>query len=198
MEVRPLQGSKTVAQVAIVGEKVFLRRPARRDLEEFIALNRESARSHRGLVSPPTQLEQFNVFLKKCGRADCACFLVCRTDDGVILGSINLSQIFRGGFQNAYLGYYIGAQYSGQGHMTEAVELMLRYAFEHLRLHRLEANIQPGNVASIALVKRLGFLREGYSRRYLKICGRWRDHERWAIIAEDWQARRKRSRNRDI
>ncbi|MCM3873820.1 MAG: GNAT family N-acetyltransferase [Pyrinomonadaceae bacterium] len=180
-----------IKNAAIVGERVFLRPPARRDLQEFTALNRASARFHRGLVSPPTQPEQFNAFLKKCRRSDCACFIVCRVDDGVIVGSINLSQIFRGGFQNAYLGYYIGAAYAGQKHMTEAVELMLRYAFQHLKLHRLEANIQPGNVGSIALVKRAGFVREGYSRRYLKICGRWRDHERWAIVAEDWHARNK-------
>jgi len=73
--------------------------------------------------------------------------------------------------------------------MTEAIALMLRYAFADLRLHRIEANIQPGNVASIALVKRAGFVKEGFSRRYLKIGGRWRDHERWAILAEDWRAR---------
>jgi ribosomal-protein-alanine N-acetyltransferase len=102
---------------------------------------------------------------------------------------MSLSQIFRGGFQNAYLGYYIGAKHAGQGYMTEALRLALRYAFEHLKLHRLEANIQPANVASIALVKRAGFIREGYSRRYLKICGRWRDHERWAMLAEDWKAK---------
>ena len=98
-----------------------------------------------------------------------------------------MSQIFRSGFQNAYLGYYVGAQYAGQGHMTEALQLLLRFAFKDLRLHRLEANIQPGNVASIALVKRAGFVLEGYSKRYLKICGRWRDHERWAILADDWK-----------
>jgi ribosomal-protein-alanine N-acetyltransferase len=182
----------------IVGERVFLRPLAGRDLKEFISLNRASARLHRGLVSPPTQPDQFKAFLKRCRRADCLCLLVCRIDDGVILGWISLSQIFRGGFQNAYLGYYVGAQYCGRGHMTEAIQLMLRYSFEQLKLHRLEANIQPGNVASIALVKRAGFVREGYSRRYLKICGQWRDHERWAIIAEDWQARRKRSRQRAI
>lgn len=175
----------------IVGERLFLRPPTRRDLEEFTSLNRASARFHRGLVSPPTQPDEFNDFLEKCRRADCLSLLVCCVDDGVIVGSINLSQIFRGGFQNAYLGYHVGAQYSNQRHMTEAIQLVLRYSFEHLKLHRLEANIQPGNVASIALVKRAGFVREGYSRRYLKICGRWRDHERWAIIAEDWRARRK-------
>lgn len=71
--------------------------------------------------------------------------------------------------------------------MTEAMQLMLRYAFERLRLHRIEANVQPENSPSLALVKRAGFIREGYSRRYLKVCGRWRDHERWAILAEDWR-----------
>jgi [ribosomal protein S5]-alanine N-acetyltransferase len=177
---------------AVVGERVFLRPPMRRDLEEFIALNRASARLYRGLVTPPTQPEKFDTFLKRCARADCICLLVCRIDDGAIVGSINLSQIFRGGFQNAYLGYHVGAEHCNQGHMTEAIQLLLRYAFEDLKLHRLEANIQPGNEASIALVKRAGFVREGYSRRYLKIGGRWRDHERWAIIAEDWRARRKR------
>lgn len=183
---------------AIVGERVFLRPPASRDRDEFIALNRASARLHRGLVSPPTQPEEFNAFLKRCRRADCVCLLICRVADGAIVGSINLSQIFRGGFQNAYLGYYVGEGHSGQGHMTEAIHLMIRHAFENLKLHRLEANIQPGNVASIAMVKRAGFVREGYSRRYLKICGRWRDHERWAIIADDWREMRKRLSRRAI
>jgi ribosomal-protein-alanine N-acetyltransferase len=67
---------------------------------------------------------------------------------------------------------------------------MLRYAFKQLKLHRVEANIQPENVASIALVKRAGFVNEGYSRRYLKIGGQWRDHERWAILHEDWKTNR--------
>ena len=175
---------------ALIGRRVFLRSPTKRDLEEFIAVNRTSVRLHRGFASPPTNPEQFIAFLKRCRRADCACLLVCRVEGGAIVGSINLSQIFLGGFRSAYLGYYVGAHYSHQGYMTEAVELMLRHAFENLKLHRLEANIQPENHASIALVKRAGFIREGYSRRYLKICGRWRDHERWAIIAEEWQAKR--------
>jgi ribosomal-protein-alanine N-acetyltransferase len=190
---------QSVAKKAVVsGKRVFLRSPTSRDLEEFIALNRASTRFHRGLVSPPTEPEQFVSFLKRCRRVDCACFLVCRVDDGAIVGSINLSQIFRGGFQNAYMGYYVGAEYAGQGYMTEAIQLMLRYAFEHLKLHRLEANIQPENIASIALARRAGFVREGYSERYLKICGRWRDHERWAIVAEVWKSTRKHSRQRAI
>jgi ribosomal-protein-alanine N-acetyltransferase len=104
----------------------------------------------------------------------------------VLLGAINLSEIVRGKFQSCYLGYYIGPAYTGQGYMTEALQLMLATAYRRLRLHRVEANIQPNNAASIRLVKRAGFRREGYSPRYLKIGGRWRDHERWALLAENW------------
>jgi [ribosomal protein S5]-alanine N-acetyltransferase len=179
---------------AVLGTNIYLRFPRVADLKEFIALNRASKRLHRGVVSPPTQPEEFHALLERCSRDDFVCFVVCRIEDGAIAGAINLSQIFRGGFQNAYLGYYSGAEFAGRGYMTEAIDLVLKYAFENLRLHRLEANIQPQNLASIAIVKRAGFVLEGYSRRYLKICGRWRDHERWAIIAEDWRTSRKQRR----
>jgi ribosomal-protein-alanine N-acetyltransferase len=102
---------------------------------------------------------------------------------------INLSQIFRGGFQNAYLGYGLGVNFTGRGFMTEAIALVLRFAFKDLKLHRIEANVQPENLSSIAVLKRNGFTKEGFSRRYLKIGGKWRDHERWAIIAEDWKTK---------
>ena len=85
------------------------------------------------------------------------------------------------------------AERRGAGYMTEGFSLALRWVFGKLRLHRVEANIQPGNDVSRALVRRLGFRREGFSARYLKIGGRWRDHERWALVAEDW--RRHRSSN---
>src|SRR5215213_7524544 len=172
--------------------KVFLRPPTKGDREEFLALNRASRRLHRGLVSPPVEPLQFEDYVRRCGREDRACFFVCRVEDGRIVGVMNLSQIARGNLQGAYLGYYAGEPYAGRCYMTEGIRLLLRRAFEELKLHRIEANIQPGNLASIALVKRAGFVKEGYSRRYLKICGRWRDHERWAIIAEDWKAGRKR------
>ena len=180
----------------IVGERVFLRAPGKNDFEELLALSRASLRLHRGLAYPPRNTEEFATFLERCREPNCVCCFVCRVADGAILGSMNLSQIYRGGFQGAYLGYYVGAPFAGQGYMTEAIQLILRYAFEHLKLHRLEANIQPGNLASLALVKRAGFVREGYSRRYLRIGRRWRDHERWAIIAEDWKAGPTRQRIR--
>jgi len=171
----------------IEGKRIFLRRPEKGDEVEYLALNLHSTAFHRGLASPPTRPEQFAAFLERCSNDASACFFICRRTDAAILGSINLSQIFRGSFQSAYLGYQIGADFARQGYMTEAIALMLRYAFADLKLHRIEANIQPGNVASLALVKRAGFVKEGFSRRYLKIGGRWRDHERWTILAEDWR-----------
>ncbi len=97
-----------------------------------------------------------------------------------------MSQIFYRAFQNAYLGYYVDVNFAGQGLMSEGIRLAINHAFDTLGLHRVEANIQPENTNSINLVERLGFTKEGFSRRYLKINGKWQDHERWALTVEDW------------
>jgi ribosomal-protein-alanine N-acetyltransferase len=129
----------------------------------------------------------FRSYLARSKERTAACRLIWRHSDQVLLGAINLTEMVRGKFQSGFLGYYLGAAYAGHGYMTEALQLMLRIAFRDLRLHRVEANIRPGNQASSRLVRRAGFRLEGCSRRYLKIAGRWRDHERWALIAEDWR-----------
>jgi ribosomal-protein-alanine N-acetyltransferase len=116
--------------------------------------------------------------------------LACRNEDGAIVGFFNISNIIRGPLQSAFVGYGGVAAMAGRGYMTEGMRLVLRHAFLVLRLHRLEANIQPANTASIAPARRCGFEREGYSTRYLKVGGRWRDHERWAIWVERWRADR--------
>lgn len=96
---------------------------------------------------------------------------------------MNINSIIRGRFQCGSLSYAAFAPTAGNGYLTEGLGLVMRYAFEQLRLHRLEANIQPANHASLNLVRRLGFRREGYSPEMLFIDGAWRDHERWAITA---------------
>ena len=98
-------------------------------------------------------------------------------------GVININSIIRGRFQCGALAYAAFAPTAGQGYMSEGLDLVLRYAFEWLRLHRLEAQIQPGNHASLKLVRRSGFRKEGYSPDLLFIDGAWRDHERWAITS---------------
>jgi ribosomal-protein-alanine N-acetyltransferase len=111
--------------------------------------------------------------------------VVLRPEDGQLAGYFGLSQIFYGRFRSAYLGYYAFVPLAGQGYMRSGLELVLDHAFGKLRLHRVQASIQPGNERSIGLVRGAGFVKEGYGRRYLKIGGRWRDHEHWVMLAED-------------
>ena len=119
-------------------------------------------------------------------------YFVC-TETGELAGVIHISEIVRGGFQSAYLGYYAFVPYAGQGYMRAGLEKVVERAFSEHHLHRVEANIQPGNSRSIKLVKSLGFRCEGFSPRYLKIARRWRDHERWALTVEDWKKSSRRT-----
>jgi len=169
-------------------ERVYLRAPAAGDQEEFLTLMRNSVAFHQPWASAPTDGERFAAYLADAARSDFEAMLVCRHADDAILGFFNLSQIVRRSLQSAYLGYAVGEPFAGQGYMREGLRLVLRRAFGELRLHRVEANIQPGNQASLALAKSAGFRREGFSPRYLKIDGHWRDHERWAILVEYWRA----------
>jgi len=113
--------------------------------------------------------------------------LVCRRCDGVIVGKLSMSGIERGIQQSCHFGYWVGAAYARRGYTTEAVRLGLRYAFRTLKLHRVEANLIPENAASRGVVVAAGLRKEGFSPGYLKIRGRWRDHERWAVVREDWR-----------
>ena len=135
----------------------------------------------------PETPERYAQYVTRVNDPRFAPFLACRVEDGAIVGFLNISEIVRGSFKSAFVGYGGVAEYAGQGYMTEAMRLLLREAFTTIGLHRLEANIQPENLPSIALAKRSGFELEGFSPRYLKIGGRWRDHERWAIRAETWR-----------
>jgi [ribosomal protein S5]-alanine N-acetyltransferase len=174
----------------LAGKKCFLRYPTIEDCAEFIALSKSSRKFHRNLVNPPKDEESFERYIERNEAKENEFLLICQKDDGKIAGAINLSQIFRLSFQNCYLGYYLFADFTGKGIMTEAVGLILRHAFQNLKLHRVEANVQPENLPSIAVLQRNGFTKEGFSRKYLKIGGKWRDHERFAIIKEDWREKR--------
>ncbi|OLB66419.1 MAG: hypothetical protein AUG85_03745 [Gemmatimonadetes bacterium 13_1_20CM_4_66_11] len=173
---------------AEVATRIDLRAPRAGDAAEYIALNYQSKRFHAGLVSPPRTNAAFRLLLRRSRSRQCKCWFIVRRADQALLGAVEISQIVGGSFRSAYLGYHIGAPYARQGYMREALTAVLQLAFGRLRLHRLEANIQPRNRASIRLVKSLGFHREGYSPRYLKIAGQWRDHERWALLREGWPA----------
>lgn len=99
-----------------------------------------------------------------------------------MIGDLAFSNIVRGSFQSCHLGYKLDQAENGQGYMTEALTCAIRFAFEELHLHRIEANIIPRNLPSIRLVQRLGFVDEGLSRKYLKIQGVWEDHRHFALL----------------
>jgi ribosomal-protein-alanine N-acetyltransferase len=165
--------------------RVLLSHPTEADAAEFIARMRASRALHRPWLYPPLTPDEFRRYLAVLGERKVG-YLGRRRADGALIGYASVGEIVRGALQGAFLGYGGVAEFAGQGYMTELIRLVLRDAFTRLRLHRLEANIQPGNAASLALAARCGFEREGFSPRYLKIGGRWRDHERWAIRRETW------------
>jgi len=169
--------------------RVVLTTPTLDDEDEFLAANHASRAFHRPWAYNPLTPDAYRSYLRALSDRKVG-YLARRREDRALVGWVNLSEIVRGNFHSAYLGYCGYAEYTGQGYMTEALALVLREAYVTHGLHRVEANIQPGNAPSIALVKRLGFELEGMSPRYLKIGGRWRDHERWALRAETWRARR--------
>lgn len=167
------------------GPQAHIRRPTVQDADEFLSRVRDSRALHAPWVYPVTDARAFQTWLRQGRRADTERFLVAQNSDGAIVGVFNLNEIVRGGFQSAYMGYFAFEPFARRGYMKEGLELVLRYALGPLGLHRIEANVQPGNEASLALVRSAGFRREGFSPNYLSIAGTWRDHERWAITTED-------------
>ncbi|HEX4062119.1 MAG TPA: GNAT family protein [Streptosporangiaceae bacterium] len=173
------------AQPLEVGERVFLRPITAADEAEFTRLVRESARLHHPWMELPDNPGDFRDYVARFEPpADKIGLNVCARDTGALVGGVNMNNVVHGRFQNSALGYWAFANGVGRGYLTEGLRLVIRYAFGELGLHRLEANIQPGNEASIRLVKRNGFRYEGTSPDYLFINGAWRDHERWALTTE--------------
>ena len=164
--------------------EVVVRPVARQDAVELIRANLDSRAHHAPWVEPFTDQAGFEAWFARSQDDRQVGLVALHPETGLAVGVFNLSEIVRGSFQSAYLGYYGMAAFARRGLMTQALRLATRYAFDDLGLHRLEANIQPDNLASIALVRRVGFRMEGFSPRYLRIGGVWRDHQRWALLAD--------------
>jgi [ribosomal protein S5]-alanine N-acetyltransferase len=180
----------------ISGPRVYLRPPQRRDAAAFVAAALRSKRDHGRWTTAPATRTRFLAFVDRftspAALTTHASFLMFTRDEDAIAGVFNFSEIVRGAFRSTYLGYYGFTPYIGHGYMREGMALALDVAFRQLKLHRVEVNIQPTNLRSVALAERTGFTREGFSRRYVKIGGRWRDHVRFAMLDEDWRILRKR------
>jgi RimJ/RimL family protein N-acetyltransferase len=164
--------------------QIIIREPNKDDKEAFLRAMNSSQLLHRPWVNAPLTENDFDEYLRRSQLPNQKSFLVC-AQVNKIAGVFNVSEIVRGLFQNAYLGFYAVAEYAGQGYMSAGLKLVLAYVFTEMQLHRLEANIQPANSRSIQLVQSNGFRYEGYSPHYLKINNQWCGHERWAITKED-------------
>lgn len=178
---------------AIVGETIVLRAPQTSDHAEWAALRAAS----RDFLTPweptwPSDDLTRTAFRRRVKRyaedqrSDMAYpFFIFRRSDNVLVGGLTLANIRRGCAQAGSLGYWMGAPYARQGYMSAAVATVLPFAFATLRLHRVEAACIPGNNASIRLLEKTGFRREGFARQYLCINGIWQDHLLFARLRDD-------------
>jgi ribosomal-protein-alanine N-acetyltransferase len=180
---------------SLVGAGVFLRAPQMGDYADWVAL-REASRDFLTPWEPTWPADDltrgsFRRRIKRYSedqRSDLAYpFFIFRKSDGVLVGGLTLANVRRGCAQAGSLGYWMGAVYAGKGYMTGAVAAVLPFAFGTLRLHRVEAACIPANVASIRLLEKTGFRREGFARQYLCIDGVWQDHLLYARLKDDPQ-----------
>lgn len=166
----------------IENNNIYLTRLSAEHQSDFINSAVDSQKIHVPFVSPPSNEVEFQNYVKKNDFERNFNLVALHKKENSLIGIVSLNEVVRGAFQNAFLGYYVFKPFQGQGLMRQSLQLIETYAKDELKLHRLEANIQPDNKRSILLVQSIGFVKEGYSKNYLKINDRWCDHERWAKI----------------
>lgn len=164
---------------------VYIRELRPEDEKQFVWAMQKSRDFHYPFINAPCTIANFREYWNKCQLDGQKAYLAF-TQDHSLVGVFNLSGIVYGHFQSAYLGYYAAVDHAGKGLMSQGLKLVLQHIFLDLQLHRVEANIQPTNSVSIHFATKHGFLKEGFSPRYLQINGIWCDHFRFAITYEDW------------
>lgn len=168
-------------------EELVLRPPRERDGRPFLAAVEASRDLHATWVVPPRDVDGYLALLLRSRHRAHATYLAWAGDD--LVGLVGLNDMVRSNLSSASLGYYGFVPFAGRGWMRRALAHTISRAFTAHGLHRLEANVQPGNARSRALVSRLGFRLEGFSPRFLRVGGQWRGHERWALLADEWPER---------
>ena len=182
----------------IEGRELVLRPPRPTDVPEIRRLLRKNA-EHLRAWSPmprsgedPSSLTEISKSVlrqrREWLRGEAFVFsITSRVEDEAVIGRIALGGVIRGAFLNAYLGYWIDVDHQGRGHTTEAVAEVVSFAFHMVGLHRIQAAVMPRNAASLRVLAKAGFRKEGESTRYLQIAGHWEDHHLFAVTAEEWQ-----------
>jgi ribosomal-protein-alanine N-acetyltransferase len=181
----------------LAGQRVVLRAPERQDWQQWAELRGES----QAFLAPWEPSWSDDALSRAAFRRRLAryalewhsdqgyTFLLFAVDEDVLLGGISLTNVRRGVAETSSIGYWIGQKFARRGFMTEGLTLTLRFAFERLRLHRLEAACLPHNAASRGVLLKSGFREEGYAREYLCIDGKWQDHVLFGMLASEWRKR---------
>ena len=195
-----MRSPRPTEMVELAGARVVLR-PLRSDdwdawrevrQRARVWLERWEPRPESGSADPSTDREAFR---SRCGawerqrHFDSAYGFGLFLTDGTFAGEVSLGNVQRGPFQMAYIGYWIDEALAGRGYVPEAVVLLMRYAFETLGLHRLEATIVPRNIASRRVAEKLGLREEGIALSFLQIQGTFEDHVRYAMTVDEWHDR---------
>lgn len=157
------------------------------DCDAYVNAVLASRDLHHPWINPADSAHRFQEWLEHLQRDDQEAYLVRHSTCSELVGYVSVSNIVHRAFQSVQLGYGAFSSHAGRGLMAQGLSAVIDTAFHDLGLHRLEANIQPSNAASLALVKKLGFEQEGYSPHYLMVDSDWQDHERWAIRVEIWK-----------
>lgn len=166
------------------GNRVSLVVPTKQQMTEFIEKSKASKKLHASWTQVPSDEKEYLAYLDRINKDNQFGTFIKLNTTGELVGVININEIVKGVFQSGYLGFYLFSGFNKQGLMNEALKCLINYAFESMQLHRLEANIQPGNSDSLRLIHNIGFIRDGLSRKYLYINKQWRDHVRYAVTKE--------------
>lgn len=188
------------AQTRLHGRRVLLRPIEQRDFAAWQEVRRHNEGwltqwEQRRLPGQPDVVENKDAFAARCSARSREWQLGTGFGFGLFVpgetlaGEVNLSSVQRGPFQTASVGYWIDRRHAGHGYVPESVVTVARFAFEDLRLHRIEIAIIPRNRPSRRVVEKLGLREEGVALRFLEINGAWEDHIRFAITSEEWDAR---------
>lgn len=172
---------------------IYIRLLSLNDVHDFLQLeknNQEFFQSYTMKRSPDYytidyQKDLLNQKIEKAKNDSEYNFGIFKIDNDELIGTIGLFRIMRGPLQSAIVGYSLSKDHNGKGYATEAVKLVVEYAFTNLRLHRIEAGVMPHNIGSIRVLEKAGFEKEGISKSNVKVNGKWEDHQVLAIINSD-------------